>query len=112
MPAGTYNIIIEKYSDYGRVFQVKENGNIVDISNYTFTAELKESVYETTGTSFSVENNDPTNGQFRIYLTDVQTAALSSGTQYYDVIQTDAAGNKTRLMEGEASIKEGVTRNV
>jgi hypothetical protein len=110
MPAATYNIIIEKYSDYGRVFQVKEDGVIVDITNLTFTAQLKESVYDTTGIDFSVENNDPTNGQFRIYLTDTQTSALSSGTQYYDVIQEDAAGNKTRLMEGEETIREGVTR--
>ena len=54
----------------------------------------------------------PTSGGVRITLTDVQTAALKPGRYVYDVLIADdnGSGTKTRVVEGSAIVREGVTR--
>ena len=43
-------------------------------------------------------------------LTDVQTGALNEGRYVYDLVITDSGGDKTRVVEGIATIKPSVTR--
>ena len=43
-------------------------------------------------------------------LTDVQSAALTSGRYVYDVLLTDSGGDKTRVLEGQAIITPSVSR--
>jgi len=43
-------------------------------------------------------------------LTDVITAAMSSGRYVYDVLLTDGSGDKTRVLEGQAILTPGVSR--
>ena len=51
-----------------------------------------------------------TSGQITLSLTDVQTGALNEGRYVYDLVITDAGGEKTRVVEGIATIKPSVTR--
>ena len=43
-------------------------------------------------------------------ISDVQTGALDSGRYVYDLVITDSTGDKTRVVEGIATIKPSVTR--
>ena len=43
-------------------------------------------------------------------LTDVITAAMTSGRYVYDVLLTDGSGDKTRVLEGQAILTPGVSR--
>ena len=49
-------------------------------------------------------------GQLTLTLTDVITAAMDSGRYVYDVLLTDASGDKTRVLEGQAVLTPGVSR--
>ena len=50
-------------------------------------------------------------GQVTVTLTDVQTAALTSGRYVYDILLTDSSGDKTRILEGHATVTPSVSRS-
>ena len=56
-------------------------------------------------------SHDGTGGNLTLSLTDVQTAAIEAGRYVYDVLQTDASGDKTRLMEGQLIMTPSVSRS-
>ena len=107
--AATYNITIDKYADFKRSFQLKEDDAILDITNYSFDAALKETYQSTTDVDFTCSITDAPNGLFSMELTDTQTGALVPGTWVYDIRMTNSAGAITRLFQGKAFVKQGVT---
>jgi hypothetical protein len=107
--AATYNITINQNADFRRSFQVKENNVIVNITNYTFSGRLKASFNDTSYVDFTTSITDAAAGTFSISLADTVTATMSPGTWVYDIIMTDTATEKTRLMSGNAFLKQGVT---
>ena len=107
--AAEYNITINKNSDFVRSFQVKEDDQILDLTDYSVSGALKENYHATTTTNFLANIADPLSGLFSISLTDVVTADMDPGTWVYDIILTDPNGVKTRLLEGKAFVKQGVT---
>jgi len=107
--AAEYNITINKNADFVRSYQVKEDSIILDLTDYTIEAALMENFRATTTTSFVATVTNAATGLFQLSLTDVVTAGLEPGTQNYDVVLTDPNGTKTRLMQGRAFVKQGVT---
>lgn len=107
--AATYNITINQNTDFRRSFQVKEDDIILDITNYSFSGRLKSSFNSTTHVDFATSVTDGPAGTFSILLTDTVTADMDPGTWVYDIIMTDAALDKTRLIQGNAFVKQGVT---
>jgi len=111
MSAGIYNITIEQHGSFDRTFQIKENSVVVDITSHTFTAQVRErSQSSTASATFTGAIVDATQGQFKLSLTAVQTAAMKPGSYEYDCIMTDAGGKKTRILQGIADVSAGVTR--
>lgn len=110
MAAAVYNITIDAEADFSRTFEVSENSAPIDISNYTFAAQVREHFHSDTATAFTTTIIDASLGLFNISLTDTQTADLTPGKQYYDIVMTDAAGSKTRLLQGDAQVAWGITR--
>ena len=107
--SATYNITINQNSDFERSFQIKEDDVILDITNYSFSGRLSENHNTTTVQDFTTAITDAAAGTFTVSLTDTQTAALDPGTWVYDVVMTDNAGKKTRLLQGNAFVSQGVT---
>lgn len=107
--AATYNITVNQNADFKRAFQVKKDSVILDISGYSFTARLKETFNATTHVAFTTAIENAAAGTFSVSLTDVQTAAMAPNTWVYDIVMADAAGVKTRLIQGNAFLKQGVT---
>ena len=107
--AATYNITINQNADFRRSFQVKEDDIILDITNYSFSGRLKASFNDDSYVDFVASVTDGPAGTFSILLTDTVTAAMSPGTWVYDIMMTDAANDKTRLIQGNAFVKQGVT---
>jgi hypothetical protein len=104
-----YNITVNRNADFTRSFQVKVDGVAIDIAGYQFTAALKENIHETTSVAFTTVIASAVDGLFNISLSDGATASMRSGTWVYDILMTDTAGFRTRLLEGEAFVKGGVT---
>ncbi len=107
--AAQYNITIDKNSDFVRTFQIKESNVILDIAGYSFAGSIKENFNSSTKIDFVTAITDATNGLFSISLTDTVTAGMSSGNNVYDVIMTDTSGKRTRLFQGTAGVRQGVT---
>lgn len=107
--AATYNITVNKNADFKRSYQLKEDGVIVDLTDYSVAGALKENFQATTSTAFTASVTDALQGLFDISLTDAVTANMDPGTWVYDIVLTNGAGVKTRLLEGRAFVKQGVT---
>ena len=107
--AATYNITINQNADFRRSFQVKENSVILNITGYTFSGRLKASFNDDSYVDFVATVTDGPAGTFSINLTDTVTGSMSPGTWVYDIIMTDTASDKTRLIQGNAFLKQGVT---
>ena len=101
------NIVINQGADFDQVFTISDNANLtLDLSLY------RKHSGSTTKVDFSITKLDPTtNGSFEVKLTDTQTSALKSGRYVYDIIITEISNDKkTRVIEGTALVREGVTR--
>ena len=105
-----YNITINKHSDFKRTFEIREDSVILDITNYTFAGSLRENYTESTSVDFVTAITDAGAGLFTISLTDTVTAGMDPGQWVWDLVMTDTAGEKTRLMGGKAFVKQGATR--
>ena len=49
-------------------------------------------------------------GQITLTLADTVTAGIESGRYVYDVLITDSSGDKTRILEGQATVTPSVSR--
>ena len=64
-----------------------------------------------TATQFTCTIENATNGTISLALTDTQTSALKAGRHVYDIVITNTSSTlKTRVIEGTALVREGVTR--
>ena len=106
------NLFIDQDADFTTTVTINDSTNAaLDLTGYTATAMLRKSYKSTTSASFTLAFVNPrTSGQITLTLTDVQTAALSEGRYVYDLVITDSGGDKTRVVEGIATIKPSVTR--
>lgn len=110
MAMAEYNITIEAHSDFSRSFQIRLDGAPLDLSSNTFAAQIREHHTNSVATDFTVVVVDPETGLIAMSLTDIQTAALEPGTQYYDLVMTGSDNRKQRLLGGKAFVKAGITR--
>jgi uncharacterized protein YfaS (alpha-2-macroglobulin family) len=111
MSAITLNLVIEQGTDFSATFTIKNtDGAPVNLLGFTAAAKLKTSYY-TTGapTDFEVTFVDRNSGIIRIDLSDTITTTLKARRYVYDIVLTSATGNKTRFIEGIATITPGVT---
>jgi len=106
------NLFIDQDADFTTTVTVNDStGSALDLTNYTALAMLRKSYQSSTATTFTSAFVSPrTTGQITISLTDTQTAALESGRYVYDLVIIDASGNKTRVVEGIATVNPSVSR--
>ena len=107
--AAQYNITINKASDFSRTFAVKVDDQTQDLTGFQFAGTLKPNYNSDVAVDFVTVITDAVQGLFTIKLTDVTTTDMTPGNWVYDVVQTDTAGLKTRLLEGQAFVKPGAT---
>ncbi len=103
------NISIPQGADFSKTFISKESdGSATNLSGYSAAAKIKKHYGASDSTSFTVAITSST-GEVAISLTDTQTTSLDSGRYYYDVVLTSGSANKSRLVEGMAFVRAGIT---
>ena len=107
------NLFIDQDSDFSTTITIAGSDDVVlDLTGYTALAQMRKSYSSTTATSFTTTfDSDRTTGKLTLSLTDVQTGALSSGRYVYDVVIIASGGDKTRVVEGIATINPSVSRS-
>ena len=109
MVAANYNIILEQKADFSRSFKIQMDNVDLDLTSYSFAAKLKERIQSDSGHDFTVTIADAASGTITMTMTDEQTSAIKVGDYVYDLVMTDDAGLKSRLLQGMATVTGGVT---
>jgi hypothetical protein len=107
----TYDMDIHQGTTFTRTLTIEEPaGTPVDITTYTFKAEIKKNKTDSTALDeFTITLSDPTNGILTMSLTDTETSALPAIIGFYDLIMTDGSSAKSRILEGRVTITQQVT---
>jgi hypothetical protein len=106
------NLFLDQDADFTTTVTINDSaGSALDLTGYTALAMIRKTYQSTTATTFTSTFVSPrTTGQITISLTDTQTAALEAGRYVYDMVITDSSGNKTRVVEGIATVNPSVSR--
>jgi hypothetical protein len=103
------NISIPQGSDFSETFvSTESDGSTSNLAGYSAAAKIKKHSGASASTSFSISITASI-GEVTISLTDTQTTDLDPGRYYYDVVLTSGSGSKSRLVEGMAFVRAGIT---
>ena len=109
--AALSNIYIDQGSDFTTTISLTDsNGDVLDLTGYSALAQIRKIYGSTTIAATFTTVLTAESGSLALSLTDVITAAMSSGRYVYDVLLTDGSGDKTRVLEGQAILTPGVSR--
>mgnify|MGYP007121424194 CR=1 FL=1 len=107
------NLTINSGADFSQVFTLENASNsALNLVGYGVTSEMRKHYSSSGVTTFSSSLHNASLGQIKIELTSEQTSALKSGRYVYDILITNTENVTTRVVEGMALVREGVTRNV
>ena len=103
-------IIIEQYANYSTTINVEDvQGDAVNLTSYTASAKMKKSHYSSTYNQFNVSISNASTGELTMSMSAANTANLSPGRYFYDLVITSPTNEKTRVIEGIAVVTPGVT---
>ena len=109
--AALSNIYIDQGSDFSTVISLTDSNNdALNLTGYSALAQIRKTYGSTTIAATFGTTLTTNTGQVTLTLTDVVTAAMTSGRYVYDVLLTDGSGDKTRVLEGQAILTPGVSR--
>lgn len=110
MSVPAVNIRIEKGTNFESTFTVtNSDGSAFSLNNYTATSKIRKHPTASTSKSFSVTITVST-GEIKISMSSSNTAELTSGRNYFDVLITKTSdGSITKVMEGTALVVDTVS---
>lgn len=105
------NIVIDQGADYLTTFDVTDDeGNPLDLTNYTGAAQMRKHYTSSTYYTFTVAF-DTINGVVSLSMSSNTTNSIPAGRYVYDCEILDGTNNKkSRLVEGIATVTPQVTR--
>ena len=106
---GTYNVSIQRRSDWSVILQFKDSTNTaINLLGYTVYAQAWDKARSTKYADFGVTYTDRSNGKVTISLTDAQTATFIDEV-YYDVMLENGNGLREYYLEGVMFVSQGYT---
>jgi hypothetical protein len=104
----TYDDTIRTQAVYDMTLQFQDsNGNNIDLTGWTISAQIWNLTKTTQYATFSVNNSNAVTGTIVLSLTTTQTSSLPVGTAYYDVLLTNLSGRKEYYLKGTFYIQQG-----
>lgn len=86
-------------------------GDAVNLTSYSASAQLRKSYYSTSANTLSATITGNSNGEITLSMTASNTALLTPGRYVYDLKITNSTDNVvTRVIEGIAVVLPSVTR--
>jgi hypothetical protein len=106
------NIIIDQGADYSTSLTVTEDdGTATDLTGYTGAGQIRKHYASSTAYDFDIIfAADRSSGVVTLSLSRATTETIEAGRYVYDVEITSAANNRTRLVEGIATVTPQVTK--
>ena len=109
--ANIANLFIDQGTDFSITVDVTDAaGTALNLTGYSAAAQIRKTyassaISATITTSIAAET-----GQVTLSLTDTETTNLEAGRYVYDLNINSSSGQKTRVVEGQATVTPGVTR--
>ena len=107
------NLVINCGTDFAQTFTLASTttNSALNLTGYSVSSQIRKHSGSSSYTNFTCQVVNSSTGQIKIGLASTQTSALKPGRYVYDVILTDVStGNKDRVIEGMALVREGVTK--
>ena len=111
LPA-TLNLDIYQEDTYTRDIQIQDgDGSAVDITGWTFAAQIRRSPGGPLEADFAVDVTDAQQGEITLSLASDTTQALSTnGRHVWDFQATHADGTVRTYLQGHVTVRPDVTR--
>tara|TARA_R100001463_G_scaffold9313_8_gene27949 strand:+ start:1931 stop:2278 length:348 start_codon:yes stop_codon:yes gene_type:complete len=110
MAAGTYNITIDKGSDFSFTVTLADSGgSAINISGYAFKAEIRRKPETKLEKAFTISITNGSGGVLKMALTDGDTRDLPVGKLRYDLVGKDGSNNIERYLTGTVTVNDTVT---
>ena len=104
-------LTIEQYADFSTTINIEDiQGDAINLTSYTASAQMRKSPYSVTSSSFVVELDANTTGLIALSMSSANTANLTPGRYLYDLNITSDTGIVTRVVEGIVTVLPGITR--
>lgn len=107
------NIVINAGTDFTQTFTLEssDSNSGLNLSYYTVRSQLRKHHSSTNYVNFNCNIVNPLEGSISIGLSTSITTSLKPGRYLYDIVITETTSNiKTRVVEGMALVREGVTK--
>ena len=106
------NLIVNAGTDFAQTFTIEDSStnSAKNLSGHSASSQMRKHAAAVGVTTFTTSIVNATAGQVRIGLTTSQTAALKPGRYVYDLMLTAPDNSMTRIIEGMALVREGVTK--
>jgi len=110
MSVPSSNIRIEKGTTFESTFTItNSDGSVFSLNNYTATSKIRKHPAASSSKTFSSTITVAT-GEIKISMGSTNTADLSTGRNYFDVIITKTSdGTITKVVEGMALVVDTVS---
>ena len=108
--AAIANLTIDQGASFTSDVTVKDaNANAFNLTGYSIEAQMRKHASSTGVTTFTSSISDAASGKILVGLPSTETVNIKPGRYVYDIVVTLGA-IKTRVVEGSALVREGVTR--
>ena len=110
MSVPSVNIRIEKGTTFETTFTISiSDGSLYSLSGHTATSKIRKYPSDSASKSFTTTITSAT-AEIKISMSATDTAELSSGRNYFDVIITKTSdGSITKVVEGMALVVDTVS---
>ena len=104
------NLVVDQGATFETVLTLtQDNGDLIDLTGYTGTAQLRKHYTSSNSTNFTVTLGGA-NGTVTLGMSANTTANVVAGRYVYDVELVDSGNIATRLIEGIVTVTPQVTR--
>jgi hypothetical protein len=104
------NIYIYQGTDYQTPLEFYDQEGPIDVSGYTFAAQIRKMYSTTKIADFSFVMSDPENGYIEMRLANSVSQNLPEGKYQYDILATHPTNEVLKVLEGLVFIMPTVTR--
>jgi hypothetical protein len=115
MPFQDVNLYIQQNSDFYQNFVIEDSSTgAIDISAYSFKAQIRVLPEDTVIAQFNIVVNDATQGTAYLFIPAASTFTIPVNDEFnpyrYDVIMYDADDNQFIIFSGNVYVKDSITK--
>ena len=104
------NLFIDQGTDFSITVDVTDAaGTALNLTGYSAAAQIRKTYASSAISATFTTSIAAATGQVTLSLTDTETT-IEAGRYVYDLNINSSSGQKTRVVEGQATVTPGVTR--